>query len=366
MKTPEEIESTIDNYLGLTGGTLPDARTPSLAGHRLRLPRRRRRRASTTSSTRRCPAAGHDTLIAEPGTPHDQSWNADDLEQRAARPATTTWSTWPATSAPTTPWPPTSRPPSTRRLEPAARPDGTNAEHAQEHPRAQRRLPLRLQHRRRRGRRRPTNPYDWTQRMAQQHAVLIGGTGYQYGDTDFLEYSERLYLDIARRLHEGPAAGARAAGRRRAARWLLAKQDYLASLGTADRHRPEGRAAGHPLRPADDRVRRARAHAARSATRRRSRPSRVTTGTRRDARPADRRPATVDTPTTPRHQDVRSRRRTARDARPGSRAATVSTVQPGAPALPKQIEDVTRRRARCCAVSASGAAPTPTPRVCSR
>ena len=43
--------------------------------------------------------------------------------------------------------------------------------------------------------------------MAQQHAVLIGGTGYQYGDTDFLEYSERLYLDIARRLREGPATG---------------------------------------------------------------------------------------------------------------------------------------------------------------
>ena len=39
--------------------------------------------------------------------------------------------------------------------------------------------------------------------MAQQKALLIGGTGYQYGDTDFLEYSERLYLDIARRLHEG-------------------------------------------------------------------------------------------------------------------------------------------------------------------
>ena len=55
-----------------------------------------------------------------------------------------------------------------------------------------------------------TNPYDWTQRMAQQHAVLIGGTGYQYGDTDFLEYSERLYLDLARRLREGPADRRRA------------------------------------------------------------------------------------------------------------------------------------------------------------
>ena len=72
-----------------------------------------------------------------------------------------------------------------------------------------------------------TNTVDWTQRMAQQQAVLIGGTGYQYGDTDFLEYSERLYLDIARRLHEdtgstGPIALGNAL--------VLAKQDYLAGL----------------------------------------------------------------------------------------------------------------------------------------
>jgi hypothetical protein len=74
-----------------------------------------------------------------------------------------------------------------------------------------------------------TNTFDWTERMAQQKAVLIGGTGYQYGDTDFLEYSERLYLDIARRLHEGPSTGDSPAipvGRA----LTLAKQDYLASL----------------------------------------------------------------------------------------------------------------------------------------
>ena len=67
--------------------------------------------------------------------------------------------------------------------------------------------------------------------MAQQHAVLVGGTGYQYGDTDFLEYSERLYLDLARRLHEGPATGDAPpvpVGKA----LVLAKQDYLAGLGT--------------------------------------------------------------------------------------------------------------------------------------
>jgi hypothetical protein len=74
-----------------------------------------------------------------------------------------------------------------------------------------------------------TNPFDWTQRLAQQKAVLIGGTGYQYGDTDFLEYSERLYLDVAQRLHQntgtpGPIAVGKAL--------VLGKQDYLAGLTT--------------------------------------------------------------------------------------------------------------------------------------
>ena len=77
-------------------------------------------------------------------------------------------------------------------------------------------------------------PYDWTQRMAQQQAVLIGGTGYQYGDTDFLEYSERLYLGIARRLREGdPRVDAAPVAVGKAL--TLAKQDYLASLAHARR-----------------------------------------------------------------------------------------------------------------------------------
>ena len=72
---------------------------------------------------------------------------------------------------------------------------------------------------------------DWSQRLAQQHALLIGGTGYQYGDSDFLEYSERLYLGIVQRLREGPTSGdspAVAIGRA----LTVAKQDYLATLGT--------------------------------------------------------------------------------------------------------------------------------------
>src|SRR5204863_5920643 len=44
---------------------------------------------------------------------------------------------------------------------------------------------------------------DWPQAFAQKKATLVAGTGYQYGDTDFVEYGERLYLDFARELHAG-------------------------------------------------------------------------------------------------------------------------------------------------------------------
>ena len=34
-------------------------------------------------------------------------------------------------------------------------------------------------------------------------AAFIGGTGYQYGDTDFVEYGERLYLNFSQQLRRG-------------------------------------------------------------------------------------------------------------------------------------------------------------------
>ena len=49
-------------------------------------------------------------------------------------------------------------------------------------------------------------PLDWAQAFAQKRAVLVAGTGYQYGDTDFLEYSERLYRDFAWSSAPGPPA----------------------------------------------------------------------------------------------------------------------------------------------------------------
>ena len=68
-----------------------------------------------------------------------------------------------------------------------------------------------------------TLPLDWAQAFAQKKATLIAGTGYQYGDTDFLEYSERLYLNFARELRTGtgPVSVGEAL--------VKAKLDYLAA-----------------------------------------------------------------------------------------------------------------------------------------
>ena len=62
---------------------------------------------------------------------------------------------------------------------------------------------------------------NWPQAFARKGALLIAGTGYQYGDTDLMEYSERLYLNFTRRLRTAvPVAVGTAL--------VQAKQDYLA------------------------------------------------------------------------------------------------------------------------------------------
>ncbi len=66
-----------------------------------------------------------------------------------------------------------------------------------------------------------TVPLDWVQAFARKKATLIAGTGYQYGDTDFLEYSERIYSGFAKQLRygTGPVSVGEALAR--------AKQTYL-------------------------------------------------------------------------------------------------------------------------------------------
>ncbi len=68
-----------------------------------------------------------------------------------------------------------------------------------------------------------TEEPDWPQVFAAKGATFIGGTGYQYGDTDFIEYSERLYLEFTRQLRygSGPVAVGKAL--------VQAKQAYLAA-----------------------------------------------------------------------------------------------------------------------------------------
>src|SRR6185437_14466119 len=70
-----------------------------------------------------------------------------------------------------------------------------------------------------------TFPLDWAQAFAQRKATLVAGTGYQYGDTEFLEYSERLYLDFAKELRAGTAGTAIPVGEA----LVKAKRAYLAA-----------------------------------------------------------------------------------------------------------------------------------------
>jgi hypothetical protein len=70
-----------------------------------------------------------------------------------------------------------------------------------------------------------TLPLDWAQAFAQKRSILIAGTGYQYGDTDFLEYSERLYRDFARELRAGLAGTRISVGEA----LVRAKHAYLAT-----------------------------------------------------------------------------------------------------------------------------------------
>ena len=52
-----------------------------------------------------------------------------------------------------------------------------------------------------------TEPLDWVQAFARKRATLIAGTGYQYGDTDFIAHSERIYTEFARQLRLTTGAG---------------------------------------------------------------------------------------------------------------------------------------------------------------
>ena len=131
-----------------------------------------------------------------------------------------------------------------------------------------------------------TLPLDWAQAFARKKATLIAGTGYQYGDTDFLEYSERLYNNFARQLRAGT-------GRRSPVGEALvqAKLAYLAATpdirGIHEKALLEATLFGLPMLGVNMPAGRG---AGRRHRRRRSRRLPVGVGPGRDARPRDLRP----------------------------------------------------------------------------
>jgi RNase P/RNase MRP subunit p29 len=70
------------------------------------------------------------------------------------------------------------------------------------------------------------NP-DWAQAFATKGMTAVLGTGYQYGDTDLIEYSEKLYLEFTRQLHTGVVSGNGKSIVPVGHALVKAKQDYL-------------------------------------------------------------------------------------------------------------------------------------------
>ncbi|HET9808696.1 MAG TPA: beta-propeller fold lactonase family protein, partial [Candidatus Limnocylindria bacterium] len=71
-----------------------------------------------------------------------------------------------------------------------------------------------------------TEDVDWTQAFAARGATMIGGTGYQYGDTDFIKYTEQLHANTTLQLRygTGPVAIGTALAN--------AKRTYISTLPT--------------------------------------------------------------------------------------------------------------------------------------
>ena len=187
------------------------------------------------------------------------------------------------------------------------------------------------------------DPYDWAQAMAQQHALLVGGTGYQYGDTEFLEYSERVYLNVARELRR-PGDDAVAVGEA----LMEAKRDYLSSLtsvtGIDQKAVMQATMYGLPMAAVDAPGRRSP-----EASSRRPDPRPAPAGTPGeelgldvadidyDIKVLDETTKTVDVRTT----DPALPSRLELSWLNGKDGVSVS---PGEPVLPKQVEDVTAPR----------------------
>ena len=97
-----------------------------------------------------------------------------------------------------------------------------------------------------------TQTDDWAQVLARKGATLVAGTGFQYGDDELVEYSERIYAEFAHQLRvgSGPVTVGKAL--------VKSKLAYLAGHARGQGHAPEGAAHRQRLRPADVRHQHAR------------------------------------------------------------------------------------------------------------
>ena len=256
--------------------------SPSAAWSRRRTRSRRRSTTSSGSPTARCPTptsslvTGYDFLTDaadaradatsraglgagahrhpdhRPGRADDRrhggrqpsrthSGPPTDLGPTPARGRTTTWCSWPGTSAPTTPWPPTT----TRRSTPRARAGGPGPVHATRSSSAPAATPATTSST-------PTaiagltDPLDWTQAMAaagrdadRRHRATSTATPTSWSTASGSTSTSRAQLRDRHRRR-----------RRSARRWCRPSRTTSPAAG-AERDRREGDAGGDALRPAD-------------------------------------------------------------------------------------------------------------------
>ncbi|HET7037421.1 MAG TPA: choice-of-anchor Q domain-containing protein [Thermomicrobiaceae bacterium] len=88
---------------------------------------------------------------------------------------------------------------------------------------------------------------DWAEAAAQKGITLIAGTGYQYGDTDFIKYSEQIYLNFAQQLHTGSGAVALGQALVNAKLQYLTQSPPSALSGTAEKAFLEATLFGLPM-----------------------------------------------------------------------------------------------------------------------
>ncbi|MDT4915153.1 MAG: hypothetical protein QOC66_4281 [Pseudonocardiales bacterium] len=179
---------------------------------------------------------------------------------------------------------------------------------------------------------------DWAQEMAQQKAILVAGTGYQYADTNFLAFSAKLYTLFAHQLRAGRVGTPVAIGEA----LVKAKQDYLEGLtavgGIDQKSVIESTLYGLPMTGVDLPSGRTGVPTVPAGISTDETPS-GTPGNTLGLRTAD---LQVDTPTTPHTSPVLNLNGTPTGTNYSWLSGTDGVnTQPALPALPKQIVDAT-------------------------